>query len=694
MPTILIPVRLIALSAIVAFAGCANVGSRMPSDLPKARATTEPAAMPARSSTAQYVPDAPAAAIPAPPTGLVPGRASAAQQVPDTPATATPATQPAMVPGRTATAQYAHDAAAASTLSTEPAMVPGRAATAQYGNDAAAASTRAAEPVVVPGRLATAQYSPGTASAAGAPRREPSAAVEIFALPEAPHPPLEFDPLPALGTVPLTSVEAHVRASVAAMASMADLPDLPVAEPEITTDQVGALDVARSDLWARIRQGFTLADLDDPLVRRHEAWYSGNPDYVGRMIERSRRYLYHVVVEVERRGMPLEVALLPMIESGFNPMAFSRSKASGIWQFIPSTGEHFGLSQNWWFDSRRDVLAATNSALDYLEKLHGMFGDWYLALAAYNWGEGSVSRAQAANRARGKPVDYASLRMPNETRNYVPKLQAVKNIVRNPGAHGLVLADIPDIPFFRVVSLDRKIDVKRVAELAEMSLDEFQSLNPHHNRPVIAGAAEHSVLLPYDRADLFIAKLNLHDQPLVSWQAYRLKSGETLDQVANRFQMSVETLKTVNGIGQRGRVPTGHTLLVPVQQPSEEANASLQHAVFKVAPPTPTVAHKVQRGETLQGIAGRYGVSARELAKWNNLTGDRVVIGKVLRVLGDVDSVRAPKVRRTAGVRATGTKKAGTTASRRSASAGSRSTPGAGQGRRATRPTHARAPAR
>src|SRR6185295_13130088 len=272
---------------------------------------------------------------------------------------------------------------------------------------------------------------------------------------------------------------------------------------------------------------------------------------MARMVERSRRYLYHIVTEVTARHMPTEIALLPMVESAYNPTALSVARASGIWQFIPSTGKHYGLTQNFWVDSRRDVVAATDKALVYLAKLHGDFDDWQLALAGYNWGEGNVARAIAKNKAKGIATTYEHLAMPAETRNYLPKLQAIKNIVRDPEKYGLALADIPDAPFFTVVKTTRKMDTKRAAEIAELSLEEFVALNPQHNRPVIAGADEQSILLPIDNAELFAAKLSLTDQPLVSWQAYRMKAGETLPQVAAKYSMSVETLLAVNGIGSR-----------------------------------------------------------------------------------------------------------------------------------------------
>ena len=391
------------------------------------------------------------------------------------------------------------------------------------------------------------------------------------------------------------------------------------------------------DLWTRIRQGFVLVDLDTPDVQTAEAWYAARPDYVARMVERSRRYLYYIVGEVQKRGMPTEIALLPMIESAYNPMAYSRSRASGIWQFIPSTGQHFGLKQNWWFDERRDVVAATDSALDYLEKLYGEFGDWYLALAAYNWGEGSVRRAIGANAKRGLPTNYLSLSMPAETRQYVPKLQAVKNIVSDPEMFALELADIPDAPYFTVVHTTKKMDVKMAAELAEMPLDEFLSLNPQHNRPVIAGGDETTLLLPYDKAELFAAKLELSDQPMVTWQAYKAQSGETLAQIATRFGLSLETLRTVNGIGARATtVPAGHALLVPSQAPSDATAATLQNVVFTTVPSGHTVYHRVGKGETLASIAARYDVSQQDLKSWNTGLTTKVVAGQRLRVVTDV----------------------------------------------------------
>ncbi|MEY5020874.1 MAG: hypothetical protein RJA91_418, partial [Pseudomonadota bacterium] len=242
---------------------------------------------------------------------------------------------------------------------------------------------------------------------------------------------------------------------------------------------------AEINLWQRIYSRFDIKDENNSRSQKYEKWYSARPEYIERMMDRSQKYLFYVVGEVEKRGMPSEIALLPMIESAYNPIANSRSKAVGIWQFIPSTGRLYGLKQDWWQDKRRNVVDATNAALDYLQKLHALFGTWDLALAAYNAGEGTVSRAIAKNKARGLPTDYANLKLPAETKDYVPKLQAIKNIVSNPSQYGLYIDPIPNKPYFTYVEAPAIIDADLAANLAEISYDEFLLLNSEHRRPLI-----------------------------------------------------------------------------------------------------------------------------------------------------------------------------------------------------------------
>ena len=389
-----------------------------------------------------------------------------------------------------------------------------------------------------------------------------------------------------------------------------------------------------ADLWERIRNGFTLEELDTPLVQNHVAWYANRPDYVRRMVERSQLYLYHIVEEVEKRGMPTEIALLPMIESAFNPQALSRSRASGIWQFIPSTGKSFGLEQNWWYDGRRDVTAATDAALDYLQKLHDMFGSWELALAAYNWGEGSVSRAIAKNQKMGLPTDYLSLKMPAETRNYLPKLMAIKQIVMDPEASGLALASIPNRAYFATVTTKQHIDVAVAARLAGMPLTEFVSLNPAYNRPVINAREERTLLLPVDKAETFASNLENYDKPLVSWQSYTPTRGEKIDNVARRFSISVARLKQLNNITKRNRLSAGQTLLVPFGRGNRAPVINEAMPAMEAEEPVRNISaslvYAVKKGDTLASIAKRHKVSATQIKALNHLKSNRLGTGQKL----------------------------------------------------------------
>lgn len=429
---------------------------------------------------------------------------------------------------------------------------------------------------------------------------------------------------------------AHAELTLAFSQSLSS----PLPPAAYSTSQRSALsliseqDLAKHDVWVRIRAGFAMRDLDSQLIAKHEQWYASRPEYVARMVERARRYLYYITLEVERRGMPSEIALLPMIESAYDPGAFSSASASGIWQFMPQTGRNFGMEQNWWYDGRRDVISATTGALDYLEKLHEMFGDWELALAAYNWGEGSVKRAQLNNQRRGLPINYGSLKMPLETRNYVPKLIAIKNIIANPASFGLVLQDIPNQPYFAAITTAKHIDLKLAAEFADISVDEFIALNPAHARPVILKSEDDLILLPVDKVEAFRVNLENYNKPLVSWQAYQPKQGERLDQLAPRFGLSVDRLKSVNGLN-RNNVSTQQTLLVPINGEESEGESEFSAFNLHLAPSARnvrTVEHTVGKRETLMSIARRYHVSAASLRSANGgrafKAGQRIMIVK------------------------------------------------------------------
>ncbi|WP_303786445.1 LysM peptidoglycan-binding domain-containing protein [Azovibrio restrictus] len=418
-----------------------------------------------------------------------------------------------------------------------------------------------------------------------------------------------------------------------------------VAPPSLT--QTVDLTAPTEDLWVRIRNGFAMPNLNDELVLRHQQYYQSRPEGVRRMVERSRPYLHHIVDELERRGMPTELALLPMVESAYNPMAYSPAHASGLWQFIPSTGRNFNLEQNWWHDQRRDIVASTSAALDYLQHIYELHGDWHLALASYNWGEGAVGRAIARNEAKGLPTDYGNLSMPQETRHYVPKLQALKNIFSNPRLMAeLRLPSIPNRPYFRTVVTEAPIDIKLAAQFAGLSVEEFVALNPAHHRPVIQ--PESILVIPADQVESFKAGLAAHDEPLSNWKTYALQPGEQLEQVAPRFGITLADLKRVNGLQGRIRVQPGQTLLVPAQEEdARSAPATLLPPALPVLaeiPATPAQFHTVKKGETLHAIARKYGISTTELRELNKLRGGKLSAGTRLKVKAGATAVARNQV--------------------------------------------------
>ena len=380
-----------------------------------------------------------------------------------------------------------------------------------------------------------------------------------------------------------------------------------------------------TDLWERIRRGFAMPDLEGSLVQDSERLYSRG---LMRMTERSRKYLFHVVEELERRGMPTELALLPFIESSYNPEAVSSAKAAGMWQFIPSTGKHFDLTQNAFRDDRRDVVESTRAALDYLQKLYDMFGDWQLALAAYNWGEGSVTKAIARNKAAGLGLSYKDLNMPNETRHYVPRLQAFKNLIAAPEGFKAKLPLIENHPYFQSVPITRDMDVALVAKLAEVSLEDFKSLNPSLRRPVIMAAGTPQILLPWDNAEIFQRNLASRDDPaaMSNWTTWTAPSTMKPAEAAQTVGMSEEDLRRVNNIPANVLIKAGSALLVPRsdQVTTDISSSVAEKGQMALMPEVVTVIKRstvrARKGDSVASLAQRYGVTAANLAEWNHIS--------------------------------------------------------------------------
>ncbi|GGX29337.1 lytic transglycosylase [Pigmentiphaga litoralis] len=470
-------------------------------------------------------------------------------------------------------------------------------------------------------------------------------------------------PLPPAN--PGDTSSADTSANTEAMSSVADLPNVP-ANPRVAAATQGRrldsplikqvaptglsplvvdLTVAPTDVWTRIRRSFAVPNIDTPLVREWENFYASKPEYLQRTAQRAGKYLYYIIEEIDQRGMPSELALLPFVESSFDPWALSRSQASGLWQFVPATGRGYNLKQDWWRDERRDPIASTNAALDYLQYLFEFHGDWHLALASYNWGEGSVKRAIEKKAGQGMPTDYLSLDMPDETRNYVPKLQAIKNIIANPAKFSIVLPTIDNQPYFVTVTKSRNIDVKLAAQLAEMPLEEFKALNPSFNRGVILGRHEPTLILPADRIGVFEANLLAHNGELSSWHTHQMARGDTLASVAKQYRTSVATLRSANGLGPKSSVSAGDSLIVPV------GAAAGQPAIIATAVPAavrPVAArgtaavgkkvhvrtHRVGKGDSLSSIAKRYDTTVDQLRALNRIKGSAVQMGKTLQIPG------------------------------------------------------------
>ena len=372
------------------------------------------------------------------------------------------------------------------------------------------------------------------------------------------------------------------------------------------------------DAWDRIRDGMDLRYPEKKQVKRTIDWYRRNPEYIERLTQRARPYLAYIVREVEKRELPMEFALLPVVESAFRERAYSPAGASGLWQFMPSTGRRYGLKQNWWYDGRRDVVESTRAALDYLTRLMQEFGDDpLLAVAAYNWGEGNVRRAMSRNRKRGKPTDVWSLRLPRETRVHVYRFVAISEIVEEPDRYGVVLKSVPDDVYFRPVSLDGQVELPFAANLAGITVRELRRLNPGFKRSATPPEGPHRLQLPSDAADRFAT--NLAQLPTAGnkrWTRHAVVPGDTLGAIAIRYGTSVKALKDTNGLAS-DRIFAGTHLTIPVA-------LGLRGGTPAEGPAT--TIHRVRSGESLWRIARRHGVGVEQLAAWNGLSLESVLL--------------------------------------------------------------------
>jgi membrane-bound lytic murein transglycosylase D len=448
-------------------------------------------------------------------------------------------------------------------------------------------------------------------------------------------------PALAHGETPAASVvpAAHAAANTGHKHAVLTYPGIRLSLPPPAATETAAEEAPiQSDVIDRIRDGFAMPHMERREIETQRNWYARHPDYMERVLLRSQRYLFWIVEEVERRGMPTELALLPIVESAFDPFAYSHGRAAGLWQIIPGTGKRFGLKQNWWYDGRRDPVASTRAALDYLEKLHADFdGDWLLAVAAYNSGEGNVMRAQRRNRKAGKPTDFWNLKLPVETEAYVPKLLALQQLIGDPQRFGLELPSVANQPYFAVVELSAQIDLALAAELAGIEMDELYALNAGFNRWATDPDGPMRIQVPVAASERFRRELAaLPEGQQVRWVRYKIRSGDALSLIAKRHDTTADVLRQINDIrgnsiraGDYLMIPTATRSLDNYSQSAAERLARLQN---RPRGATKSV-HVVRTGESLWTISQRYGVGTRSLAKWNGMApGDTLSVGRELVV--------------------------------------------------------------
>lgn len=387
-----------------------------------------------------------------------------------------------------------------------------------------------------------------------------------------------------------------------------------------------------ANLWSRISNGFALAlPPDSKTIRKIGTSYTQNPELFDRIIANSERYLFYIVEEVERRGMPMEIALIPIIESAYNPHIKSNSQTAGLWQFQMETAKMLGLTQNVWHDDRRDVIASTKAALDYLQYLHDKFDNWKLAIAAYNLGEGAVSKALSRSIHKGRSNNFYDLNLPSDGKHYVYKLLAVKDIVMNAKKYGMQIRPIANRPYFDEIKIHEHIDIPLVTRLANISETEFTALNPAYNRYVIKVLDEpRTLLLPKKNKDIFLKNLETYQDPRISWQIYHVKKGENINEIAARHQTTVKQLQAINGIARKKNLTLGQKILVP--QLVSENQADSEALKKKQLQDFQSNVHIVKKGDTLYEIAKRYGTTVNQIKLWNN-NDENLSIGQKLVIV-------------------------------------------------------------
>jgi membrane-bound lytic murein transglycosylase D len=426
----------------------------------------------------------------------------------------------------------------------------------------------------------------------------------------------------------------------------AEKPDKVTAPPISSQQSETPKDI---DLWQRVRDGFQLKVPENELVSRHINWYKKHEAYLNRLQERATPYLHFITQEAERRGLPTELVLLPAVESAYRPFAYSHGRASGLWQFVPSTGTHFKLKQNWWYDGRRDVVAATRAAFDYLQSLARRFdGNWELALAAYNSGAGTVSQAVTRNRRKGLPTDFWSLQLPRETCDYVPRLLALAKVIGNPDDYGVSLKPLPNKPYFVSVDIGSQLDLALAADMASISTNDLYMLNPGFNRWATAPDGPHRLNIPVAQAEEFSQRLAALDPgQRIRWKRYKVVNGDTMSTIAQRHGTTSKLIRQANKLSNNN-IRAGKYLVIPMSTKSLDHYAlsadKRKEKIMNRDHKGNKIIHVVKAGDNFWDLARKYQVGHRQLAKWNGMAPkDTLKLGQKLVVWVDDKTAQAQK---------------------------------------------------